>query len=136
MKLKIFDLDALDIPESLVGIVDSHILQGKIIHLTEEFRPVDDTVLHCHIVAVPDSRAGTDSEIAIRNQATVHMLPRILAVETTIIGFHIVAALDSWFSVNYLYILKTNVFYSEKRPLATELLISDNLHNHIFTVQR
>lgn len=57
MELYILDLQAIDTPECLIGVIDLDILQGEVLHLAEEFRSVDDRVLHYHVIAVPDGRA-------------------------------------------------------------------------------
>lgn len=135
MELEVLDLDAFYIPKCLVSVIDRDILQRQIIHLPEEFRPVNDTVLHGHIVAIPNGRAGTDSKVTIGDQTAVHMPPRVLAIKTAIISFHIAAALDSRLSINYLDVLKTHIVNAEKGPLPSELFIFNYLHNSFHIMQ-
>ena len=58
MQFHVLDLNAVHLPEGLIGIGDLHILQRQVLHLTEELRPVDARVSHHQVVGVPDSGAG------------------------------------------------------------------------------
>ena len=62
---KVTNLQSVNAPESLVGIVDYHILNGKVLHLAEQFRSIDNGVAHNHIVRVPYSRARAHLEVAV-----------------------------------------------------------------------
>ena len=57
VELNVLNLESVNAPECLIGIINLHVLQGQVLHLTEEFRSIDYGILHDHIIAVPYCRA-------------------------------------------------------------------------------
>lgn len=116
----VLDLHIMDMPECLISIVDRDILQRQIVHLTEELRPVNNAVLHHHVVAVPDSGAGTLGEVAARDQAAVHMPPGVLAEELTVMTLHVMATFDTGLTVRDGNIVKLDIVGTEQRALTSK----------------
>ena len=128
MQGDVLDLQTVHAPEGLVGIVDGDVLQFQVVHLAEELRTVDDTVLHLHVVAVPDGRTALGGEIAARDQTAVDMPPGILAIELTVMALQIVTALDARLTVGDRYILQYGVVCAKQRALTTETQIVYSIH--------
>ena len=95
VQLDILQSEAVDLPESLVCIVNDNILQHHVFHLTEELRTVDSATLHDQVISVPDSRARAWSEVTIFNQGTVDMPPRVFAIKLAIAAFHVLTLLNA-----------------------------------------
>lgn len=56
MQPDVLQLQAIDLPEGLVGIAYPYILQLHVSHFTEELRPVNAATAHHQVVGVPDGR--------------------------------------------------------------------------------
>ena len=128
MQGDVLDLQTVHAPEGLVGIVDGDVLQFQVVHLAEELRTVDDTVLHLHVVAVPNGRAALGGEIAARDEAAVNVPPRILAIELAVVTLQIVTALDARLTVGNGYILQYSIMSTKQRTLTTETQIVYSIH--------
>lgn len=129
MQGDVLDLQTVHAPEGLVSIVDGDVLQFQVVHLAEELRTVDDTVLHLHVVAVPDGRTALGGKIAARDKTAVYVPPRILAIELAVVTLQIVTALNARLSVGDRYILQYGVVGTEQRTLTTETQIVYSIHN-------
>lgn len=128
MQGAVLDFQSVHAPECLVGIVDGDVLQFQVVHLAEELRAVDDTVLHLHVVAVPDGRTALGGKIAARDETAVYLPPRVLAIELAVVTLQIVTALDARLSVGDGYILQYSVVGTEQRTLTTETQIVYSIH--------
>ena len=95
MKGDVPDLQVLDAPECLVGILKLHILHRYIVHLTEQFRSVDDGILHHHIIAIPDGRTTAHLEVTVGYQRLIHMPQGVFPDKAAAIGLNILTTLDS-----------------------------------------
>ena len=99
VQLDILDANAVDTPECLIGIIDDDILQFQVLHLTEELRTVDDTVLHLHVIAVPDSRTASRCKIAVGDDASVNVPPRVFPVKLAVVSLYVFALFDARFPI-------------------------------------
>ena len=99
MQLHILQFQAIYLPESFVGIVNHHVLQLYVLHLTEELRAINRTILHHQIVGVPDGRTRTRCKIAAFDFSTIHVPPRVFSIELAIVTFHVLALLDTRLSI-------------------------------------
>ena len=113
MQSHILDLKAVDFPEGLVGIRDLYILQFQIPHLAEELRTIDARVPHHHIIGIPDSRTGPESEIAVLYISTINMPPRVFAIKLTPVRLDITALLDTTLTVLDSDILNSQIVLCE-----------------------
>ena len=123
VQLDIPESEAVDLPESLVGIIDHHILQLHVAHLTEELRPVDGAVAHHQVVGVPDGRARARGEVAAFDTRPVDVPPGVLAIELAIVALHPLALLDARLPINDGDILQPQVVGGEQGALAPEFLV-------------
>ena len=95
----VLQFQAIYLPESLISICDVYVLQIQILHFAEEFRTIDGAVFHHHIVAIPDGRAAFRGEVAVGNDRTVNMPPRVLPVKLGMVAFYVLAAFDARLAV-------------------------------------
>ena len=123
MKLYIPEPQAIDLPESLVGIIDDHILQLHVAHLAEELRPVDGTITHHQVVGVPDGRARARGKVTAFDTRPVDVPPGVLAIELAIVALHPLALLDARLPINDGDILQPQVVGGEQGALAPEFLV-------------
>ena len=128
MKLNILKFQAINLPESLIGIVNGNIFKLNILHLTEELGAVYYTILHKEIIGIPYSRARTWSKITTLYTCTINMPPGIFSIKLTIITLHALALLNARFSINNRNTLQPQVVGSKQRPLASKLLILNQFH--------
>ena len=123
MESDVSDLQSLNTPEGLIGIIEGDILQFQIPHLPEEFRCVDDGIPHGHIITIPDGGTRTHFEITIGDERVVNMPQRILPDEVTVINFQVGAALDARLPLRDGHILQPRIMNGEQRTFTTKLLI-------------
>ena len=89
MQLQVGGLNVMAPPESLVGIVDDHVLQAQPFHLAEKFGCVDACVAHQHVIAVPYCRAGPSVELAPLHKKAVDVPQGVLAPETAVHNLYV-----------------------------------------------
>ena len=132
MQHDVLQSEAVHLPEGFIGIIDHHILQFYVFHLTEELRPVDGAVLHLQVVGVPDGRARAHSEVAVLDVGAVDVPPGIFAVELAIVGLHPLALLDARLSVGDGDPLQPQVVLGEQRALASKSLVFNQFHCFVY----
>ena len=120
MQFYVFQFQSVNAPECLIGIVYLDVFKLQILHLPEEFRPVDYTVFHHHIVAIPDGRTTAFGEITTCNETVIYMPPWIFSVEFAVVTLYIAAAFYTRLAIGYRYIVKTYVVCAEERTLSSE----------------
>jgi hypothetical protein len=98
------------------------------VHLAEKLWRVDARVSHHQIIRIPDGRACFLREIAILDDGTVDMPPRILSIELTVVSLYALTLLDTRLTVGNDDVLKTQVVCGEQRTLATESLVFNQFH--------
>ena len=128
VEFQVAGLDIAATPESLVGIVDDHILQVEVVHLAEELRGIDTGVAHVHVIAVPDGRAGTDIELAAVDLKPMDMPEGVLTPETAVLGLNVRALLDGTLAFADGHLLQPRVMGLKERTLAFKMLLSDYFH--------
>ena len=125
----VLQLQSVDAPERLVGIVHGYVLQRQILHLAEELRTVYHAVLHVHIVRVPYRRARARSEIAVAYVRSLHVPQRVLALEVAVAADDVAALLYARFAEGDAHVVELHVVYLEERTLSAENLVTDLFHN-------
>ena len=128
MQSYVFQLQPVDAPEGLIGIVDGDFLKFKVFHLAEELGAVNHAIAHHHVVAIPNGRAAAWSKVATRDQAAVNMPPRVLAIELGVVTFHIVTTLDARLAVGNRDILEHHIVGAKERAFAPKGQIVNRIH--------
>lgn len=128
MELHIPQLQSVDAPEGLIGIINLYVLKAHILHLAEEFRRVDDGVFHHHIITVPYGRARLRVEVAVGDDAVVDMPPGIFAIELRVVALYVMAHLDCRLTVGNGNIIEYCIVNTEERTLTAKLFIFYSLH--------
>ena len=105
MQFYVLQFQPIHLPESFVGIGYLHVFQLQILHLSEELRAVDHAVFHHHIVAIPDGRPAFGRKIAVRNDRSVYMPPRVFAIELGRITLQILTTFDARLTIYDGYML-------------------------------
>lgn len=128
MKGDILDFQSVNAPKRLIGIIDGHVFQFEVVHLTEELGTINHTVAHDHIVAVPYGRAALRGKVATGDKAAVNVPPGILAIEFAVAALQIVATLDARLTIGDRYILQQRIVRSEERTLTSKTQIVYSVH--------
>ena len=125
MQHHIVDVQSVDVPKGLVGIVDGDIAQFEVVHLSEKLRTVNHAVSHLHIVGVSDGRPGAWREIAVGDKTSVDMPQGIFSLEAAVVTFDIAAFLDARLPLGDGDVLQSESVRLKEWALATERLILD-----------
>ena len=136
MECDVAHFEVFHLPERLVGIGKLHVLKGETVHLAEEFWRIDYGVAHDHIVAVPDSRSRANLEIAVGDERTIDVPPRVFSDEAAAVCLEALAAFDSAFALSDGDVFESRVVDGEERSLASKCLVFDELHNCLYIIVR
>ena len=129
MQLHILQLQSINTPEGLISIIDLYILELQMLHLAEELRAIDHTIVHHHVAAIPNGRATAGGKIATGDQATVDVPPSVFAIKLRVAALDIVTTLDARLTIGNRYILEHHIVGSEERALSSERTVVNRIHN-------
>ena len=131
MRLDILDVDPVAGPESLLGVGHHDVAELDVPALAEHLGRFLLTVAEFHPAAVPERRTRTFRETAVRRQEILAAPEYVFAFKLTVMRLDIGPLLDGGFSFVDGDILQVKPMPVVQRPLTSELLIQDLLHNCI-----
>ncbi len=117
-----------DAPKGLIGIVDGDIFEREVVHLAEEFRAVDHTVPHRHVIGIPDGRARSGCKITILDERTVNVPQRIFAFKVAIAANDVAARLHARLTEGDTHMVEQSVVCIEEGTFAAKNLILYRFH--------
>ena len=123
MNLQILRTDMAATPENLVCIVDANVLQFYVMHFAEHLGTVNHGIFHCQVVAVPQCRTGTHSEMTICDGETVNMPERIFPFKIAVLSFYVATFFDGTLALPNRYLFQTQVMGFKQRTFAFKSLV-------------
>lgn len=125
--------ESVAVPQHFLSIGEMAVQQLYALHPSEHLRGINQTMVECAVLAIPEGRAGRSLEMAILCKELTAFPEDILPLERAVIGLDVAALLDAGLPEVYRYMFESCIMKFVKRTLAAVFLVLNNNH-HSFTI--
>lgn len=116
------------VPQHFLSIGEMAVQQLYALHPSEHLRGINQTMVECAVLAIPEGRAGRSLEMAVLGKELTAFPEDILPLERAVIGLDVAALLDAGLSNVYHYMLESCIMKFVERTLATVFLVLNSNH--------
>ena len=120
--------ESVAVPQHFLSIGEMAVQQLYALHPSEHLRGINQTMVECAVLAIPEGRAGRNLEVTVLGKELTAFPEDILPLERAVIGLDVAALLDAGLPEVYRYMFESCIMKFVKRTLAAVFLVLNNNH--------